>query len=91
MRRLIRDDQPSEEWFTEVLTRSVLAGRWREAGRTYPAAQAALERAADRQSAVAGRLLTENFNAPDGIARVRGVFTSPWGLAGASDVKGNGR
>jgi hypothetical protein len=65
MRRLIRDDQPSDEWFQEFTTRLALAGRWREAGRTVPAAQAALERAADRQSALAGQLLMENLDAAD--------------------------
>jgi hypothetical protein len=61
MRGLIDDRQPADGWFREVLLRLTLAGRWREAGRACPDAADALGRAADRQGALAGALLTQNM------------------------------
>lgn len=85
-------ERKADDWFCEMITHSTLAGRWREAGRLVPEAAEALERAADRKSALARRLRIENLGAQNRMTLVLGAFiASPgrWG-AKAGDANGEG-
>jgi hypothetical protein len=82
--------EAAEEWFCEMITHSTLAGRWREAGRLVPEAAEALERAADRKSALARRLRTENLGAQNRMTLVLGAFITSPGLGGRTGGDANG-
>jgi hypothetical protein len=90
MRRLSRDIQPADEWFTRTIRHISVASACRAHAETCPEAARGLLKAGEHHSFLAGLLLAQNWTLAHGHQEGTVGVVMPTGLGGRTGGRHKG-